>query len=102
MAVAQARLLAQPESRRPRVVLDKGRYAELGLEQRAEGEVSDAQVDGHADRAILWVDVAGNGDAHRGDLLLQLALGAIDQSGNLAHDRRPVCRGDLLVEHPIV
>ncbi len=81
------RLLAQPERRRAGVVLDEGRDAQLRLQHRSQRQVGDAQVDGHADRAVLRVDVAGDGDADRGDVLPQLAPGVVDEAGDLADER---------------
>ena len=60
---------------------------ELRLQHRSQRQVGDAQVDGHADRAVLRVDVTGDGDADRGDVLPQLAPGVVDESGDLADER---------------
>ena len=49
--------------------------------------MGDAQVDGHADRAVRRVDVAGDGDADRGHVLAQLALGVVDEADDLADER---------------
>ncbi len=65
------RLLAQPERRRAGVVLDEGRNPQLRLQHRSQRQVGDAQVDGHADRAVGRVDVTGDGDADGGDVLSQ-------------------------------
>ena len=81
------RLLAQPQRRRAGVVLDEGRDSQLRLQHRSQRQVGDAQVDGHADRAVLRVDVAGDGDADRGDVLPQLAPGVVDETGDLADER---------------
>ena len=86
------RLLAQPQRRRAGVMLDKGRDAELRLQQRSEGQVDDAQVDGHADRAVVRVDVTGDGDADCRYVMPQLAPGLVDESGDLADQRRRVGR----------
>ena len=81
------RVLAQPEHRSAGVVLDEGRYPKLRLQHRSQRQMGDAQVDGHADRAVLRVDVAGDRDAYRGDVLPQLAPGVVDESGDLADKR---------------
>ena len=83
------RLLAQPERRRAGVVLDEDRDAQLRLQHRSQRQVGDAQVDGHADRAVRRVDLAGDGDADRGDVLPELAPGVVDESGDLVDQRRP-------------
>ena len=80
-------LPAQPEGRRASVVLDEDRDAELRLQHRSEGQMGDAQVDGHADRAVRRVDVAGDGDGDRGDVLPQVTPGIIDESGDLVDER---------------
>ena len=82
-----AALPAQPERRRAGVVLDEDRDAKLRLQHRSQRQMGDAQVDGHADRAVLWVDVAGDGDADRGDVLPQVAPGVVDESGDLVDER---------------
>ena len=61
------RLLAQPDRSSAGVVLDEGRHAQLGLQHRSQQQVGDAQVDGHADRSVVRVDVARDGDADRGE-----------------------------------
>jgi hypothetical protein len=68
-------------------VLDEGRYSQHRLQHRSQRQVGDAEVDGHADRAVLRVDAAGDGDAYRGYLLPQLAPGVVDEAGDLADER---------------
>ena len=80
-------LPAQPEGRRAGVVLDEDRDPQLRLQHRSQRQVGDAEVDGHADRAVLRVDVAGDRDADRGDVLPQVAPGVVDESGDLADER---------------
>ena len=81
------RLLAQPDRGRASVVLDEGRDAQLRLQHRPQRQVGDAQVDGHADRSVVRVDEARDGDADRGDVLPELAPGVVDETGNLADQR---------------
>ena len=80
-------LLAQPERRRASVMLDEGRDPQLGLQHRSQRQMRDPQVDGHADRAVRRVDVAGDGDADCGDVLPQVAPGVVDEAGDLVDER---------------
>ena len=57
------------------------------LHHRPERQVGDAEVDGHADRAVLRVDAAGDRDADRDDVLLQVASGAVDECDDLVDER---------------
>ena len=82
-------------------MLDEDGDAQLRLQHRSQRQVGDAQVDGHADRAVLRVDAAGDGDADRGDVPPQLAPGVLDEPGDLADERRPVRRRDVLVEDAV-
>ena len=90
LSPAVGRLPAQPERRRAGVVLDEDRDSQRLLQQRSQRQVADAEVDGHADRARLGVDPAGDRDADRGDLPPQLAPCVVDQprgSSSTSDDR---------------
>ena len=81
------RLFAQPDRGRASVVLDERRDAQFRPQQRSQQQVGDAEVDGHADRSVVRVDMARDGDADRGDILPKLAPGVVDETGNLADQR---------------
>ena len=78
-------------------MLDEGRDPQRRLEHRSEPQVGDAQVHGHPHRSVRRVDVAGDGDADRGDVLPQLELGVVDETGDLADERFAIGRDGALV-----